>query len=132
MSIIEKTRVPPAKVWQAWVHAHALRGEGVLREGATGHMGGPNKKIAYKIENVIAGKCFSIRWKGLCVRFVFHHLVLPFKDGSEIRYDCEIQGLCGWMVRWFLIDRIRTNLKQVLKAFVQKLEMDVPRNAYHR
>lgn len=132
MSITEKTRVPPAKVWQAWVQAHALRGEGTLREGATGHMGGPSKKIAYKIESVVQGKCFSIRWKGLCVRFVFHHVVLPFKDGSEICYDCEIQGICGWMVRWFLMGRIQANLRHVLKSFVHKLETEIPRYAHHR
>ena len=132
MSITEKTHLSPSKIWQAWVHAHALHGEGALRPGATGYMGGKGKKIRYQIVDVIPGKSFSILWKGLFVQFVFHHVVIPSRNGSEVQYQCEIKGIFGWMVRWFLIDRIRSNLRHVLKSFIQRLETERSSYAHNR
>ena len=119
--MIEKKRESKEKVWQYWVKAHAVNGQGSLESGAKGFMQG-KKKIPYQIIDVVPGESFSILWKAFLIRFVFSHRVSEVRGGSEIRYDFKIQGLCAWMVRWMLIGKIRANLSSVLKEFARQLE----------
>lgn len=122
--MIEKTKVPPYKVWQAWERAHAVQNKGSLVSGFKGVMQAPgNKKIPYQILDVIPGKSFSILWNAFLVKFVFMHKVESKGYGSEISYDFKIQGPLGWMVRWLIAPKIRTNLTSTLKSFVKNLEM---------
>ena len=119
--MVEQTRVSPDKVWQFWVKAHAVHGQGFLESGAKGHMQG-KKKVSYQIIDVIPGRSFSILWKAFLVRLIFCHTVTPTQTGSEIRYDFWIEGPFAWVARLFLMGKIRANLSLVLKAFVRQLE----------
>lgn len=124
MSLKEITRASPERVWQSWVKAHAVNGSGDLVEGSIGQRKGKGGKgFSYQIVNVIPGSCFSISWKTLFVRLVFHHSVSASRFGTEIQYGFSIQGLFAWPVRWLLGKKIQQNLSLVLKAFVKQLEM---------
>lgn len=121
--MIEITRVSKDKVWNAWVTAHAAHGQSDLVSGAKGEMKGKGKKgIAYRILDVVPGKSFSILWKTLFVRLIFHYSVRPLDRGSEVRYDFCIKGIFAYPVRFLLENKIRKNLAAVLKAFVAQLE----------
>jgi hypothetical protein len=123
MEEIVEARVPPSRVWEAWEKAHAVNGSAKIVEGFKGKTQTEGKKgFRYRVLNVDPGKSFSILWKTLFVRLLFHHSVHPTKRGSEIRYSFEIKGLFALPVRWLLGNKIRSNLSLVLKAIVRQLE----------
>jgi hypothetical protein len=113
-----ETRVKPAAVWDAWERAHAQHGS----QGFSSGQKGTSQKFRYKVLDVIPGKSFSIVWKTLFVQLIFHHQVAPFGRGSEILYTIEIKGPFGWMARWILGNKIRSNVRLVLKTLVKQLE----------
>ncbi len=121
--MIGQTRVSPNRVWQAWVKAHAVHGSGTLVSGSVGHMETKGqKKIPYRIIDVVEGTSFSIVWKAMFVRLVFSYQVVPVGKGSQISYDFQMKGAMAWMVRWALAPKIRENLTHVLKTFIRNLE----------
>lgn len=103
-----ETHASPQQVWRIWERAHGIFDE--------------KKKSKYKIINIKKGESFSIIWKGLFVRMVFNHKVLPTKNGSIISYDVQIKGLFAWPIRRFVGEKIRKNLQYVLKAIANELE----------
>lgn len=118
-----ETRVCPQKVWQAWEKAHLHHGGQAIAEGQQGISKGKSAKgFRYEIVDVIPGERFSILWKTLFVRLLFSHFVSPTNRGSEIRYSVRIKGLFAWPVRCFLGNKIRQNIRLVLKTMVSQLE----------
>lgn len=112
-----EARVAPEAVWEAWEKAHALHGEKGIEAGQKG-----KSKFRYQILDVQKGESFSILWKTLFVRLIFHHSVKPTPRGSEIRYRVQIKGLFAWPVRWLLGPKIQHNISLVLKTIVKQLE----------
>ncbi len=112
-----EARVPPIEVWKAWEKAHMNQGNGGIEEGKKG-----KAKFRYQILNVKKEESFSILWKTLFVRLIFHHHVQPTKKGSLITYRVAIKGLFAWPVRWLIGEKIRKNISYVLKAVVKELE----------
>lgn len=115
MEEIIEARVDPQDVWATWERAHGVNG---LEAGDKGK----STKFKYKILDVEKGKKFSILWKTLFVRLIFSHEVLPTKNGSKITYRVKIKGLFSWPVRFFLGNKIQSNIRLVLKAIVRDLE----------
>lgn len=121
--MIEKTKLPPYKVWAAWESSQSAHSKGALVSGYKGFMMAPgNKKVPYEILDVVPGKCFSILWKAFFVKFVFSHKVESSGYGSVISYDFKIAGPLGWMVRWLIAPKIKANITDALKSFVKNLE----------
>lgn len=106
-----EARVNPETVWAAWERAHQLE---------VGHKG--KSTFRYQILDVKKGESFSILWKGLFVRLVFSHAVAKTSKGCQIQYTVQIKGLFAWPVRWFLQEKIKRNIRSVMKAFVAQLE----------
>lgn len=123
MEEIIEARVSTEKVWEAWERAHAAHGESKIVKGYKGKSKTQGMKgFRYKILDAIPGKSFSILWKTLFVRLVFHHTVEPTRRGCQIRYGFEIKGPFAWPIRFLLGNKIKTNLSLVLKAIVRQLE----------
>ena len=119
-SVVE-TRVKPGKVWQAWRKVHAMdAGFSIGQKGSLKAAGG--SRFSYRILDVREGESFTILWKSMFVRMVFTHSVRSKSIGSEIRYQVQIRGLFAWPVRYFLSEKIRSNLQVILKALVRELE----------
>lgn len=114
MHEVAETRVPPEFVWKAWDRAHAL----AENHGQMKAQG----KFKYKIVDVKRGENFSIVWKTLFVRLVFTYGVRPLFSGSQISYGVEIKGPFAWFVRWMIQEKVRKDIKQVLKTMVDQLE----------
>ncbi len=112
-----EAKVSPSQVWEAWERAHAKHSEKKIEEGQKG-----KAKFRYKIFDVKKGEGFSILWKSLFVRLVFHHRVVPTKNGSLIAYRVQIKGPFAWPLRYLIGEKIRRNLSSVLKAIVKELE----------
>jgi hypothetical protein len=112
-----EARVAPIAVWEAWERAHSLHGQSGIEVGQKG-----TAKFRYRILDVKRGESFSILWKALFVRLIFHHSVTKTLRGSQIRCQVQIKGLFAWPVRYFLGPKIRHNIALVLKALVQQLE----------
>lgn len=120
-----ETRVPPHKVWDAWERAHTLHGGQAIREGQKGISKGQTAKgFQYQVLDVVKNERFSVLWKTFFVRLLFSHSVSPTKRGSTIRYNVQIKGLFAWPVRWLLGNKIRQNIRMILKAIVKQLEED--------
>jgi len=118
------TRVPAEQVWKAWEEAHETHGNGALNVGKKGRSSTQNGKgFVYEIHDVVKGKSFSLIWKTLFVRLIFSHQVTPIHRGSEICYSISIKGPFAWPVRWLLGGKIRSNVRQVLKTMVARLEI---------
>jgi hypothetical protein len=107
-----ETRVSPGKVWDAWEQTHA--------KGLQGKSG----QFRYQIVDVIPRESFSMVWKTLFVRMVFHYSVRPTNRGSTIFYDVEMKGLFAWFVRWTLENKIRAHLRSAMKKFASQLEQN--------
>jgi len=119
-SVIQ-TKVSPKKVWQAWRSAHAMdKGFSSGQKGVLKTNGG--SKFAYRILDVKEGESFTILWKSLFVRLIFTHSVVPKANGSEISYRVQIRGLFAWPARYFLSEKIRSNLRMILVSLVKELE----------
>lgn len=112
-----EARVPPEDVWAAWERAHQIHSTEGLQEGQKG-----KSQFRYKVFDVEKGSRFSILWKTLFVRLIFNHEVIPTELGSRICYRVQIKGLFAWPVRYFLGNKIRTNIQYVLRAIVRELE----------
>lgn len=123
-----EARVSPEKVWEAWERAHNLQTHVQTGQGQATKKHG---SFRYRILAVDPGKSFSIVWKTLFVRLIFHHTVRAAAKGavkgSEIRYRVEIKGFFAWPVRWWLGAKIQSNIRQVLKAIVAQLERESKR-----
>jgi hypothetical protein len=118
-----ETRVSPEKVWQAWEIAHANHESGAIAKGRKGKSGAKNGRgFKYEILDVVKGERFSLVWKTLFLRLIFSQSVSRKKRGSEIKYSIQIRGLFAAPVRWFLGNKIRYNIRQVLKTMVRRLE----------
>jgi hypothetical protein len=118
-----EARVSPEKVWASWERAHEKHGQNEIKEGHKGVSKGLNANgFRYQVLDVVPGKQFSILWKTVFVQLVFSHAVQPTKWGSEIRYSVQIKGPFAWLVRWLLGNKIRRNIRLVLKAIVKQLE----------
>lgn len=113
-----EARVPPEEVWAIWERAHNIHGSSELESGEKGK----STKFRYKILDVEKGKHFSILWKTLFIHLIFTHEVIPTNTGSKISYRVQIKGLFAWPVRYFLGEKIRNNIRLVLKAIVRELE----------
>lgn len=113
-----EARVSPKEVWETWEKAHNIHGSSGLESGEKGK----STKFRYKILDVEKGRCFSILWKTLFVRLIFTHEVVPINHGSKISYRVQIKGLFAWPVRYFLGEKIRNNIRLVLKAIARELE----------
>lgn len=123
MEEVIEAAILPETVWQAWERAHAKNGEEGLVSGVRSKTTSANAKgFSYQILDVVPGMRFSILWKTLFVRLIFTHTVLPAPRGSEIRYSVRISGFFAWPVRFFLKNKIRNNLRFVLKEFVKQLK----------
>ena len=123
MEEIIEARVLPERVWETWEKAHAAHGQTKLEEGIKGKTQLDGKKgFRYRILDVVPGRSFSILWKTLFVRLIFHHAVRPTSRGCEIRYSFEIKGFFAWPVRRLLGNKIRSNLSLVLKSLARQLE----------
>ncbi len=115
-------KISPDVVWRAWQQSQSLRGGTTITNGAKGFLqGNGNKKIAYKIIDVIPGKTFSLVCGSRWIRIVFIHKVVPLGSGSQIEYNFRIEGFWGWAVRWVLNHSIRANLSAALQDFVSKI-----------
>lgn len=112
-----EARVSPSAVWKAWEKAHM----GSDSEGARFEIR-KKGKLEYKIFDLKEGESFSIVWKSFLVRLIFQHRVEPIEKGSLITYKVAIKGPFGWLVRWFIGEKIRKNISSVLKAVVKELE----------
>jgi hypothetical protein len=104
-----QTRVRPEVIWQAWERAFK----------------NPPTKMKYQIIDIVPKKSFTILWKALFVRLVFTHTVDQLKKGSEITYKAEIKGIFAIPARWILGKKIKNNLGEALKLFVQQLENSI-------
>jgi hypothetical protein len=110
-----ETSVSPEVVWSAWEKAHALHGEKAQKSSVKG-------KFKYKVLDVKQGESFSILWKTLFVRLIFSHSVKPTRRGAKITYRVQIKGLFAWPVRALIGEKIRVNIRSVLKSIVLQLE----------
>ncbi len=120
---IKRARVPTELVWKAWSQSHMAHGGGKLENGALGQMSqGKKKGFSYEIANVVPGRSFSTVWKLFLVRLFFYHTVSPILEGSEIRYGFDLKGPLAFVLRPFLLKKIRFHLASALEAFVRKLE----------
>jgi len=104
-----ETRAKPVEVWAAWEKAHAISE-------------GKNGKFKYRVVNVVSGEQFTIVWKTLFIRLHFNHFVLATTRGSQIRYSVKIKGLFAPIIRWLIGNKIRQNIRLVLKTMVYQLE----------
>jgi hypothetical protein len=111
MEEIIDTKASPKTVWSAWEKIHSLQGQ----KGSAG-------KFKYKVLDVKPEESFSIVWKTLFVKMVFTHEVSATERGSRIRYRVRFKGLFAWPIRLILGEKIKKNLRDVLKAMVLQLE----------
>lgn len=119
-SVIQ-TKVSPQRVWQAWSKAHAMeKGFAPKQKGTLKTDGG--SKFSYRILDVREGESFTILWKSMFVRLIFTHTVIPKAKGSEISYRVQIRGFFAWPVRFFLSEKIRSNLRLIMTSLVKELE----------
>lgn len=118
-----ETSLPPFRIWDAWVKAHAAAGLGQMEQGKKGVSKGAGiSGFKYQIQNVVEGESFSILWKALFVRLIFSYAVKPFMRGSEVSCSVEIRGLFALPVRWALGRKIQKKLAEALHSMVRQLE----------
>ncbi|MBF8263386.1 MAG: hypothetical protein HW387_1051 [Parachlamydiales bacterium] len=116
-----ETKVSSQTVWQAWKKAHAMDATFLPgHKGALKTEGG--SRFTYRILDVRDGESFTILWKSMFVRLIFTHAVIPQLRGAKISYRVQIKGFFAWPVRYFLSEKIRRNLKSILKSLVKELE----------
>lgn len=102
-----ETTASPSAVWAAWEKAHAKKSPDGFR---------------YRVVDLVEGSRFTVEWRAFFVRLLFHHSVSPHRRGALLTYEMEFKGLFGWLARFFLANKIRRNLRAVLKSFIQQLE----------
>ena len=130
MKYVEETAyssAPPENVWKTWAKANPWnsweKDKSSFQAGQKGHVvSKKGKGVPYKIMDVQEGKSFTILWKALFIKLVFHYLVEPEENGSKITYRVSFKGIFSLPFRSLLCKKIKKDIASALKAFVQQVE----------
>lgn len=130
MKYVEETSYSSAStqsVWKTWAKANPWnsweKDKSSFEVGREGHVvSKKGKGVPYKIIDIQEGKCFTILWKALFIKLIFHYSVEPEENGSKITYRVSFKGIFFLPFRHLLCKRIKKDIASALKAFVLQVE----------
>lgn len=80
------------------------------------------KGPTYTVLDVQQGRSFTVSWKAPLAHMVFTYEVDSTKEGTEVRYRCEMKGILGKLLQRVLRKKVEKNLEEALHSFVRQLD----------
>jgi len=123
------TSSPSKKVWRAWQQMNNLPTKKETKINAFKNNqkifveNGKGGKTAFKIFDVEEEKSFKMIWYSFLVNMIFFYTVEQQKRGSLISCKVAFGGMFGWLVKFFLKNRVKKELENTLKEFAYRLDM---------